>query len=185
MVDTTRDISATDYPGLDDTVLLGQCDVNIYKSSGPGGQHRNKVSSAIRLKHRPTGITAQGCDHRSQHANKRAALKRLREKIACRVRRSVDPAGPLPEVVTSCLFTPKGARADAKKRLRVGRRDKRFWSVGRFLLDILDACGGRLSEAAGAMEIGTSNLVTVIKQDRHLYAAAQEIRKHHGQGPMK
>lgn len=170
---------------MDDPALLAQCDVNIYKASGPGGQHRNKVSSAIRLLHRPTGITAQGCDHRSQHANKRSALKRLREKIACRVRRPVDPSCPLPEAVASCLFVPKGAKADAKKRLQVGRRDERFWSVGRFLLDLLDANGGRLSEAAGVMEIGTSNFVSVIKQDRHLYAAAQEIRKRHGQGPMK
>ena len=185
MAKTARDITTVDYTGLDDPALLGQCDVNIFKASGPGGQHRNKVSSAIRLLHRPTGVTAQGCDHRSQHANKRSALKRLRMKIACQVRRSVNAGQPMPEVVASCLFVPKGAGADAKKRLQVGKRDKRFWSVGRFLLDILDAVGGRLSEAAGAMEIGTSNFVSVIKQDRHLYAAAQEIRKHHGQGPMK
>jgi len=185
MADTARDISAVDYPGLDDAALLGQCDVNIFKASGPGGQHRNKVSSAVRLLHRPTGVTAQGCDHRSQHANKRSALKRLRMKIACQVRRPVDVGQPLPEVVASCLFTPKCARADAKKRLQVGKRDKRFWSVGRFLLDMLEARCGRLAEAAGAMEIGTSNFVSVVKQDRHLYAAAQEIRKRHGQGPMK
>ncbi|MDY7011408.1 MAG: peptide chain release factor-like protein [Planctomycetota bacterium] len=174
-----------DYPGLDDAVLLGQCDVNIYKASGPGGQHRNKVSSAIRLRHRPTGITAHGSDNRSQHANKRDALKRLRVKIACQVRRPVDLQGPLPEATESCLFTPKGAVAGAKKRLQVGRRDKRFWTVGQFLLDLLDVCGGRLSGAAGAIKISTSNLVTVLKQERHLYAAAQEIRKRHGRGPMK
>ncbi len=185
MAEKAKDIYEAEYLSLDDAALLAQCDVNIYKSSGPGGQHRNKVSSAIRLRHRPTGITAQGCDNRSQHANKRDALKRLRVKIACQVRRPVDPKQPPPEVTASCVFTPKGAEVAAKKRLRVGRRDKRFWAVGQFLLDLLDACGGRLSEAAGAMEISTSNLTSVIKQDRHLYAAAQEIRKRHDLGPMK
>ncbi|MCD4700030.1 MAG: peptide chain release factor-like protein [Phycisphaerae bacterium] len=185
MAEKAKDIYEAEYLTLDDAALLGQCDVNIYKSSGPGGQHRNKVSSAIRLMHGPTGITAQGNDNRSQHANKRDALKRLRAKIACQVRRSVDPEQPPPEVTASCLFTPKGAVADAKKRLQVGRRDKRFWAVGQFLLDVLDACGGRLSEAAGALEITTSNLTSVLKQDRHLYAAAQEIRKRHGLGPVK
>lgn len=185
MTNTASNISATDYSGLDDAGLLGQCDVNIYKASGPGGQHRNKVSSAIRLRHRPTGITAQGCDNRSQHANKRAALKRLRAKIACQVRRPLDLRDTLPAVPASCLLTPKGAAAGTKSRLQVGRRDKRFWPVGQFLLDLLDACGGRLSEAAGAMEITTSNLASVLKQDRHLYAAVQEIRKRHGLGPMK
>ena len=185
MADTEKDICEAEYLALDDAALLGQCDVNIYKASGPGGQHRNKVSSAVRLRHRPTGITAQGCDNRSQHANKRDALKRLRAKIACQVRRPVDLSGPLPEAMVSCLFTPKGAVAGAKKRLAVGKRDKRLWPVGQFLLDLLDACGGRLSEAAKTLEITTSNLTSVLKQDRHLYAAAQEIRKRYDLGPVK
>ena len=71
---------------LADEALLAQCDVHIYKASGPGGQHRNKVSSAVRLKHKPTGISAHGDDSRSQHENKRLALRRLRMNLACQVR---------------------------------------------------------------------------------------------------
>ena len=56
-----------DYLSLDDAALLAQCDLHTYRSSGPGGQHRNKVSSAVRLRHRATGITAHGDDSRSQH----------------------------------------------------------------------------------------------------------------------
>ena len=66
--------------------LLGQCEVHTYKASGPGGQHRNKVSSAIRLHHRPTGITALANESRSQRDNKVKALRRLRMNIACRLR---------------------------------------------------------------------------------------------------
>lgn len=45
--------------GLTDEQLLSQCDMSTFKSSGPGGQHRNKRETAVRLKHLPTGIIAQ------------------------------------------------------------------------------------------------------------------------------
>lgn len=77
-----------DYLSLDDAALLVQCAVHVYKSSGPGGQHRNKVSSAVRLRHNPTGITTHGDQSRSQHDNKRLALQRLRMNIACAPRRN-------------------------------------------------------------------------------------------------
>ena len=52
------------------------------RSSGPGGQHVNKVSSAIRAIHEPTGIQVVAMDTRSQHQNKKLAKQRLTEKVA-------------------------------------------------------------------------------------------------------
>ena len=52
------------------------------RSSGPGGQHVNKVSSAIRAKHIPTGVQVLVSESRSQHQNKKIAVERLKEKIA-------------------------------------------------------------------------------------------------------
>ncbi|CAL2080100.1 Peptide chain release factor H [Tenacibaculum dicentrarchi] len=51
------------------------------RSSGAGGQHVNKVSSAIRAKHIPSGIQVLVMDSRSQHQNKKIAIERLKEKI--------------------------------------------------------------------------------------------------------
>jgi len=184
--DITGTPAATDYLDLSEKALLGQCDVNVHRSSGPGGQHRNKVSTAIRLHHRPTGITVQGYDSRSQLDNKRTALKRLRIKIACQLRRPVDPEKYAPpEVLRSCLFTPGKGPPRAGRRLQVGRKDRRFWPVAQCLLDLLAAHQGRLAAAAGALGITTSNLTSVLKDDRHLYVAAQAIRKSHGLGPLK
>jgi len=178
--------SEQDYLALEDEALLAQCEVQIHRASGPGGQHRNKVSTACRLHHRPTGITAQCYDWRSQAENRRGALRRLRMKIACQHRRPVDPMRlEPPEVVRSCLATKKHKGVGGgKARLVVGRKDHRFWPVAQYLLDVLDARGGRLAEAARAIGISTSNLVSTLKADRHLYAAASDIRKRHGQGAI-
>ena len=177
-----------DYLALSDAALLAQCEVNVTRASGPGGQHRNKVSTAVRLRHRPTGVSAGGEEWRSQQENRRQALARLRMKIACEVRRPVDPAA-VPEVVRACLFVPRGHRDPsgpaAGHRLQVGRKDQRYCPVAAFLLDLLEAHLGRLAEAAAVLDISTSNLVSVLKDDRHLFVAAAVIRQRHGQGPLK
>jgi len=166
---------------LDDTALLDECEVDIYKATGPGGQHRNKVSSACRLRHRPTGITATAADCRSQHENRRLALRRLRMNLACRQRRPVDPhGGETPAVVGQCLSSPKAPTSSAARRLQIGRKDYRFWAVAAYLLDLLDANAGRLRPAADALGISTSNLASVLRSDRHLLASAQGIRQRHG-----
>src|SRR5882757_5979117 len=72
-----------------DDALIAQCEVDRYRASGPGGQHRNKTESAIRLRHQPTGVTAIGEDSRSQAENKIHAVRRLRAAIALAVREPV------------------------------------------------------------------------------------------------
>jgi peptide chain release factor 2 len=65
-----------------DEELLGECDVDTFRSSGPGGQHVNKTESAVRLTHRPSGILVTSRQERSQHQNKALCLSKLRKKIA-------------------------------------------------------------------------------------------------------
>ena len=76
--------------------LLSECDTRRQRRSGPGGQHRNKVETAIFLVHRPTGIQAEASERRSQEDNRRMALFRLRVKLAIEVRGSLADAAPSP-----------------------------------------------------------------------------------------
>ncbi|HXX29777.1 MAG TPA: peptide chain release factor-like protein [Myxococcaceae bacterium] len=63
---------------LDDRGLLAACLESFFVGSGPGGQHRNKAATAVRLVHLPTGVAVTATERRSQALNRGTALRRLR-----------------------------------------------------------------------------------------------------------
>jgi RF-1 domain len=68
--------------------LRRYCDVTRTRRGGPGGQHRNKVETAIVVTHRPTGLSGQAAERRSQDLNFQAAMHRLRVQLALLIRTS-------------------------------------------------------------------------------------------------
>ncbi|MBS3905756.1 MAG: peptide chain release factor-like protein [Syntrophaceae bacterium] len=62
-------------------ILKRQVIVETYRSSGPGGQRKNKTETAVRLKHPPSGITVSATEHRLQSQNLRLAFERLQKQL--------------------------------------------------------------------------------------------------------
>lgn len=170
--------AADNYLTLEDQALVSQCDVDHYRSRGPGGQKRNKTSSAVRLRHRPTGVAVTACEERSQHVNQRRAIRRLRASIALNVRTPIDVGCYDPsELLSSCIV--------AGRSLRVGRRDRRYYPAVCELLDILVACDTRVRDAAKYVGVSTASLVTFIRKDHKLWERVNQMRAAAGVSPLR
>lgn len=165
--------TAYDLLVLEDRVLVAQCEVDHYRSRGPGGQKKNKTSSAVRLRHCPTGLVATASDERSQHVNLVRAIRRLRQAIALNIRADIDlECYSQSELLSSCL-SPDG-------QLRVGRRDARYFPAVRELLDILAACEMRVRKAANYVGVSTASLVKFIRKDPKLWERVNQMRTEAG-----
>ena len=108
-----------DIPDSDEA-LLAECDVQTFRAGGPGGQHQNVTDSAVRLVHRPTGVTVTSRAQRSQYLNKMDALRRLRLKL----RRRNEPPPP-PRRPTRPTRAAKQRRLAEKSRRAADKRLRR------------------------------------------------------------
>ena len=177
-------LTTDDWLTQTDAELLAQCRLERFRVSGPGGQHRNKTDSAVRLTHLPSGIQGYASERRSQHQNRSEALKRLRREIALQRRRPIElklyhPPAELQRIL------PRGVRADQPQRTRVGPRHQDFWSGVRALLDLLEATDGAVSDAAALLGCSTGQFVKLLNSEPHLWAAANAIRERHDLKPLR
>ena len=101
-----------------DEDLLRECEVETFRSSGPGGQHVNKTESAVRLRHLPSRVIVTSQQERSQHRNKALCLQKLRKKIE---KLNYRPAKRVPTRVPASVKNralEEKARRSRIKRLR-------------------------------------------------------------------
>lgn len=161
------------WTSLTDPQLLAQCEVDTYRASGPGGQKRNKTSSAVRLRHPPSGLIVIAEESRSQHENRVRALRRLRQALFLKVRDELPPA----DLAARGEFRQA---LDKGGRLDVGRKDPRFWPAAGVVLDVVQMLQARVHDAAVALGISTGNLVDFLATDPKLWEQVNVLRTRFG-----
>jgi hypothetical protein len=171
------------WTGLSDPQLLAQCAVDTYRASGPGGQKRNKTSSAVRLRHLPSGLIVIAEESRSQHENRARALRRLRQALYLKLRTAL-PAEALTAEAVVAQADYHGARSPAG-RLDLGRKDPRFWPAVGVVLDVLLAVDARVSDAATALGISTGNLIEFLQTDPKVWEQANQLRSRFHHKPLR
>ena len=141
---------------LDLDALLKDCTVTSGRASGPGGQNRNKVETAIRITHEPTGTVTSATERRHKQQNKEQAIFRLRVKLAIEVRDPVDP-GAAPSALWSSRV--KG------QKLLINPSHEDFPSLLAEAMDRIAMMQQEVPAAAAALGVSTSQLLKLIKHE--------------------
>lgn len=154
---------------MSDEQFWRHCRWEAFRGSGPGGQKRNKTSSAVRVIHEPTGMAAVAEESRSQSENRQRAFRRLRKTIAFDLRVPIDLRDFHPPEWWAALL-------DSSGRLRLSPRSEHFLWAGGFLLDVLHAAEGSVADAARLLGLSTANVVKMFSVDPVLWDRANRIR---------
>jgi len=102
----------------DRTSLERDCDIEYFIASGPGGQHRNKVETGVRLIHRPSGTRVTATERRSQTENRERAFERMAARLD-RMQRTPKPRRPTRPTAAS-----QEERLEIKRRASQAKRQR-------------------------------------------------------------
>jgi hypothetical protein len=156
--------------------LLRECVVRRTRRSGPGGQHRNKVETAVIIEHQPTGISAEAGERRSQEENRLVALFRLRLTLAVELRQPVD-------------FTDSPSQLWQGRcrggRLAVNPRHDDFPALLAEAMDVLAFCEGDIKAAAETLGCTPSQLTKFVQLEPRAIAAVNQAREQRGLHKLK
>jgi hypothetical protein len=143
--------------------LLTDCRLVRTRRSGPGGQHRNKVETAVVVEHLPTGIKGEASERRSQLQNRQTAIQRLRVQLALVVRH--PPSG---EPSALWLGRVEGGR------LSVSTKHTDYPALLAEALDVVHALGCDAAAAAAQLHVSSSQLVKLLKTE---HAALRQVNR--------
>lgn len=148
--------------------LLASCAVERTRRSGPGGQHRNKVETAVVITHQPTCLRAEASERRSQAENLANAVFRLRVKLALSERTAVDEP--------SALWRSRAAGG----RIAVNPEHADFPAILAEALDVLADAGWSPAAAGEKMGVSGSQLVKLLKSEPEALAIVNARRRELG-----
>lgn len=168
----------TQHPAmLAEAALLATCETRRKRRSGPGGQHRNKVETAVVITHTPTGLQGEASERRSQEQNRQVAILRLRVNLAIHHRSGVK----LDDYQPSALWRQRCR----SQRIAINPEHEDFPAILAEALNLLAACGWEPKEAAPRLVCSPSQLLKLIQLEPHAYVELNRQRIERGMRPLR
>ena len=162
---------------LPEEELLKQCTSTFGRTAGPGGQHRNKVSTSACIVHNPTKVEAHATERRKQIENRKTALRRLRMRLAREVRTHVDPKRHRPSELWE-------SRRQGQQ-MSINPKHKDYPALLAEAMDLIVARRFDVAGAAGVLGITMSQLAKLIRHDKKSMARINEGREQRGLKPLR
>jgi len=156
--------------------LLKSCRVTKGRSSGPGGQHRNKTETEVTILHEPSGIVARAGERRSAEINRRVALRRLRLSLATELRVGV-PAGD--------VRSEKWRERCQRGRIACNPRHEDYPAMLAEAMEMIEACGLDHKKASIRLECTPSQLLKLVKDHPPAWVRLNRLRAQRGMPPLK
>jgi hypothetical protein len=156
--------------------LLRVCRIVRTRRSGPGGQHRNKVETAVVITHLPSGVKGEASERRSQSQNLAMAVFRLRVNLALAVRH--DRPWPI-------LPSDAWQARCCNRRLALSASHADFPGLLAEALDVLANFDTDMTMAAKALGISASQLVKLLQLEPRALAQVNAHRRELGQSPLR
>jgi len=154
---------------LDELVLLKQCRLEFGRVGGPGGQHRNRNDTAVWIVHTPSGVETQATERRSQAQNRHEAIKRLRRKLAVRVRTVTNRDHHKPSELW--------CRRRQGEKMSVNPDHSDYPALLAEALDVVVARRFDVAGSAGVLGITMSQLARLIRHEKGAFAALNSGRE--------
>lgn len=161
--------------------LLDACRRENTRGSGPGGQHRNRVATAVRLTHTESGLQGQATERRSQKENAKVALFRLRLNLA------LDYRKPISDKDFEAPFQPSEVWASRTRgnKMRINPTHRDFPAALAEALDLLALQQDDVGKTAEWLGVSVSQLVKFLALESRALARVNDRRRDRGQRPYR
>lgn len=151
--------------------LWKQCRVETTRRGGPGGQHRNKVETAVIVTHQPSSVSAEANERRSQSENREVAFQRLRIRLAYEI---IDESLAAQSPTELWLSRVKNTR------IVVSPNHNDFAALIAESLAVLHSVNFEMKAAATQLRTSPSQLVKLFGLNQATWNSLNRLRSQHG-----
>ena len=162
---------------LSDEELLQNVVLDFGRSSGPGGQHRNRKATSCTATHIPTDISGEATERRRQSENRKMAIQRLRRSLAIFLRRDI----------TLDSYTPTELWENRRQgnQLPINPKHSDYSPILAETLDVLLAADLEMSRASEVLQVSGTQLVKLISNDKVALTWLNAQREERGLKPLQ